>query len=162
MLDELFNANRRYAENFSLQGLDPQAAKALAIITCMDTRIEPLAMLGLVPGDAKILRNAGGRVTQDSIRSLIFATLFLGVTTAIVLQHDQCALMSLTEKDVIENLKSEGLLGESMDFMTMSDPDKALINDVDLIRNSPSLPRLTVEGWRYDVDSGLVRKIVPA
>lgn len=161
MLDELFIANGRYAETFSLGGLAPRAAKALAIVTCMDTRLEPLAMLGLVPGDAKILRNAGGRVTSDSIRSLIFASLFLEVTTVVVLQHEKCALMSLKENDVRERLASEGLLETSMEFMTMSDPDEALNFDVELIRDCQSLPNLTVEGWRYDVETGLVRRVVP-
>src|SRR4051812_23416288 len=67
---DVLDANRAYASGFPLAGLEPQAARGLAILTCMDSRIEPLALLGLVPGDAKILRNAGARITDDALRSL--------------------------------------------------------------------------------------------
>jgi len=87
----VLEANERYAEGFALAGLSGTAARGLAVITCMDSRIEPLAMLGLKPGDAKIMRNAGARVTEDVLRTLELATRELGVTHVAVVVHTDCA-----------------------------------------------------------------------
>lgn len=161
MFDELLAANKRYAETFSLAGLAATAARGLALLTCMDSRIEPLTMLGLVPGDAKIMRNAGGRVTTDVLRSLVFATAYLGVTKIVVLQHTKCALTLLSDSDVHAHLAATGLEACDEPFLTMADPDEALRGDVEVVRSSRSLPReIVVEGWRYDVDDGSVRRIV--
>jgi len=161
LFDDLLAANRRYAETFSLAGLEPRASRELALLTCMDSRIEPLAMLGLVPGDAKILRNAGGRVTSDVLRSLVFATSYLGVTKIVVMQHTKCALTLLSDDQVKASLVSEGLQVGDQRFLTMSDPDAALAEDVELVRSCRSLPQgITVEGWRYDVDDGSVNQII--
>ena len=99
MMDDLLEANRAYASGFSLAGIAPRAEKGFALVTCMDSRIEPLTMLGLAPGDAKILRNAGGRVTTDVLRSLILATSFLGVDRIAVMQHTDCALAHRSDAD---------------------------------------------------------------
>ncbi|NNN19893.1 MAG: carbonic anhydrase [Acidimicrobiaceae bacterium] len=161
MLDELIVANRSYSEKFSLRGLPPKASKGLAILTCMDSRIEPLAMLGLVPGDAKILRNAGGRVTTDVLRSLVFATCFLGVTEIVVMQHTKCALGELNDDDVKSRLVSAGLEVGEFQFMTMDNPDQALECDIELVRSCASLPPgINVQGWRYDVDDGSVSRVI--
>ena len=161
VFDDLLAANKRYSKAFSLAGLAPRAARELAVVTCMDSRIEPLAMLGLVPGDAKILRNAGGRVTPDVLRSLIFATSYLGVKYVIVMQHTKCALTLLSDDEVKARLRSEDLEVGDQPFLTMSDPDSALAADVGLVRTCRSLPpEISVEGWRYDVDNGSVFRMV--
>ncbi len=163
MFDDLLQANARYVKEFALAGVPARAAKAFALVTCMDSRIEPLAMLGLVPGDAKILRNAGGRVTPDVLRSLILATNFLGVTRIAVMQHTNCALAHRTDSDVRSDLPagSEGLAAQ-WEFLTMPDPDEALRVDVDAVRSCPLLPDpVQVEGWRYRVETGEVVRIHP-
>src|SRR5580704_10612547 len=104
MFDDLLRENQRYAAHFGLAGVPARAAKAFALVTCMDSRIEPLAMLGLRPGDAKILRNAGGRVSTDVLRSLILATSFLGVHRIAVMQHTDCALADRSDADVRSEL----------------------------------------------------------
>ena len=122
------HANAEYAEGFTLRGIPPVAARGFALVTCMDSRIEPLTMLGLHPGDAKILRNAGGRVTPDVLRSLVLATRFLGVREIAVMQHTNCALADQSDDDV------RARLGPSRDrpgwttweFLAMPDPDEAL------------------------------------
>lgn len=158
---DLLIANKRYSKAFALAGLAPRAARELALVTCMDSRIEPLAMLGLIPGDAKILRNAGGRVTQDVLRSLIFATSYLGVKFVVVMQHTKCALTLLSEDEVKAHLRSDDLEVGDQPFLTMSDPDSALAADVELVRSCRSLPQeITVEGWRYDVDNGSILRLV--
>ncbi len=117
------------------------AARGFALVTCMDSRIEPLTMLGLHPGDAKILRNAGGRVTPDVLRSLVLATRFLGVTEVAVMQHTNCALADQTDDDVRTRLGAEGTHGvEEWEFLAMPDPDGALRTDVAVLRNCPQLP----------------------
>jgi carbonic anhydrase len=164
MIDDLLKANAEYADGFTLRGIPPVAARGFALVTCMDSRIEPLTMLGLHPGDAKILRNAGGRVTPDVLRSLVLATRFLGVTEVAVMQHTNCALADQTDDDVRSRLAAEGTDGVgSWEFLAMPDPDAALRSDVALLRDLPQLPLGTrVEGWRYDVATGRIVRIVPA
>lgn len=164
MIDDLLHANADYAGGFALRGIPPMAARGFALVTCMDSRIEPLTMLGLQPGDAKIMRNAGGRVTSDVLRSLVLATRFLGVTEIAVMQHTDCALADRTDEDVRARLGAEGTDGvESWEFLAMPDPDRALHDDVAVLRSCPQLPDGTrVEGWRYDVSTGRILRIEPS
>lgn len=162
MFDALLNANRHYSRTFSLGGISPQADKGFALITCMDTRIEPLTMLGLGPGDAKILRNAGGRVTEDVLRSLILATSFLGVREIAVMQHTDCALAERSDDDVRVDLGTDLTSGaEGWKFLAMPDPEEALRRDVEAVRTCEMLPpEVRVEGWRYHVDTGLIHQVI--
>lgn len=162
MFDALLNANRHYSRTFSLGGISPQADKGFALITCMDTRIEPLTMLGLGPGDAKILRNAGGRVTEDVLRSLILATSFLGVREIAVMQHTDCALAERSDDDVRVDLGTDLTSGaEGWKFLAMPDPEEELRRDVEAVRTCEMLPpEVRVEGWRYHVDTGLIHQVI--
>jgi carbonic anhydrase len=162
MMDDLLEANRAYASGFSLAGITARADKGFALVTCMDSRIEPLAMLGLSPGDAKILRNAGGRVTTDVLRSLILATSFLGVHRIAVMQHTDCALADRSDADVRSELPPAVREGAgAWEFLAMPDPDAALRHDVDLVRSCPLLPgEVRVEGWRYHVETGVVERVL--
>lgn len=164
MFDELLTANRRFASEFRWSGMSAPATRQLAVVTCMDTRIDPLAVLGLHVGEAKILRNAGGRVTDDVLRSLVLATTFLAVTHVLVMHHTACALADRTDDDVRAGL-SPGQAGPLTErsLLAMPDPDAALAADVDAVRTCRSLvPGVAVEGWRYDVDTGLVTRLVGA
>jgi len=164
MFDAFLNANAKYAEGFALQGIAAVAARGFALVTCMDSRIEPLTMLGLYPGDAKILRNGGARVTPDVLRSLILATHFLGVTRIAVMQHTDCALANQTDGDVRARLGDRGMHGvDEWEFLAMPDPDGDLRSDVSLVRDCPQLPDgVRVEGWRYDVATGRILRLVPS
>ncbi len=164
VFDDLLNANAEYAGGFSLRGIAPVAARGFALVTCMDSRIEPLTMLGLHPGDAKILRNGGARVTPDVLRSLILATHFLGVTEIAVMQHTNCALADQTDADVRARLRAEGTDGvDAWEFLAMPDPDGALRADVGRVRECAQLPGgVLVEGWRYDVDTGRILRVEPS
>ncbi len=164
MFIELLEANRRYATTFSLQGTPPVAAAGFALVTCMDSRIEPLTMLGLQPGDAKILRNAGARVTPDVLRSLVLATHFLDVCAVAVMQHTGCALADRTDEEVRSSLAASGVPDPAgWEFLAMPDPDRALRADVEAVRACPLLPAsVAVEGWRYDVETGVVARVVPS
>ncbi len=164
MFDELLRANADYAGHFALAGVPPIAARGFSLVTCMDSRIEPLTMLGLVPGDAKILRNAGGRVTDDVLRSLVLATSLLGVREIAVMQHTKCALADRTDGAVHADLAAQGIHGaDDWAFLAMPDPDRSLHDDVAAVRDCTLLPAgVRVEGWRYDVETGLVHRIVPS
>jgi len=162
--DELLEANRRYSSFFALGGVPAQAAKGFGLVTCMDSRIEPLAMFGLRPGDAKIVRNGGGRVTPDVLRSLVLATSFLAVTRVAVMHHTDCALANREESEIRSGLSpTQAAHGEGWRFLAMPDPDAALWADVQSVRTCAVLPDgVQVEGWRYDVDSGLVSRVIPS
>jgi carbonic anhydrase len=162
MFDDLLQENRRYASGFELAGIPARAAKEFALVTCMDSRIEPLAMLGLGPGDAKIVRNAGGRVTSDVLRSLILATRFLGVRRIAIMQHTDCALAHRSDEDIRSDLAAQQVeRSDDWEFLTMPDPDAALRQDVDAVRSCDLLPPdVRVEGWRYSVETGEIVQVV--
>jgi carbonic anhydrase len=164
MFDDLLAANRTYAASFDLLGLPAPAAKHFGLVACMDSRIEPLTMLGLRPGDAKIMRNAGGRVTPDVLRSLVLATTFLDVTHIAVMQHTGCAMAANDEVSVRSRFTPQQKAQvEAWDFLTMADPDAVLAEDVATLRSCTLFPDGTrIEGWRYDVETGLIARVVPS
>ncbi|MEY3361424.1 MAG: hypothetical protein RL531_1143 [Actinomycetota bacterium] len=159
MFDDILAANRQYAAGFTLAGLDPRAAKGLGVVTCIDSRIEPLAMLGLLPGDAKILRNAGGRVSDDVVRSLALATHLLGVTRICVVQHTRCRMVGATNEEI------RGVIGPAAagrDFLPIDDQQRTLADDVRRLRESPLIADgVSVAGFVYDVDTGLLAPGAP-
>ncbi len=162
MFDELLAANAAYASDFGLQDIPPRAGRHFGLVACMDSRIEPLVMLGLRPGDAKILRNAGGRVTGDVLRSLVLATTFLEVTHVAVMHHTGCALAYNDEAKVRAGFTDDQAADtEGWDFLTMPDPGVALAADVEAVRSCAALPPgVAVEGWRYDVWTGIVHRVI--
>jgi carbonic anhydrase len=153
-------ANRAYASTFRLQGLPAKAARGLAVVTCMDSRIEPLAMLGISAGDAKILRNAGARVTDDVLRTLVLAVHLLGVRRVMVVAHTRCKMSEATDAEVHEVLARKGLDSRSLDFQMNPDQAATLRADVQRIDSWPFLhDDVVVGGFVYDVDTGLLRRI---
>lgn len=161
--DDLISANRSFAENFALAGFDGIAKAGVAVVTCMDSRIDPLRMLGLSYGDAKILRNAGARVTEDVLRTLVLAVHLLGVDRVMVVAHTDCRMASVTDEQVHEAISSQsGLDTRSLEFRTITDQVEALRGDVQKVRSSPYLPAgLPVVGAVYDVKTGRLEVAVP-
>lgn len=158
--DDVLAANEGYARGFGLAGLDGRAARGLAVLTCMDSRIEPLHMLGLQPGDAKILRNAGARVTEDVIRSLVLARHLLGVDRVLVVAHTDCRMAAGSEADVHEAMTEAGSPDtRSLHFLVSSDQTRDLCSDVQRVRSSPYLAGLEVGGFLYDVETGGLTQI---
>ena len=156
--DDLLSANADFARTFADPGLEGRAARGLALVTCMDSRIDPLGIMGLSPGDAKILRTAGARVTDDVFRSLVLAHHLLGVERVLVLAHTGCAMSGTTDEQVHARLREQaGLDSRSLDFHTCTDPQSALERDVQRVRSSPYLPAdLPVAGAVYDVQTGKI------
>lgn len=161
--EDLLAANEGYAARFTSGGLAGQAARGLAVVTCMDSRIEPLQMLGLSKGDAKILRNAGGRVTDDVLRTLVLATHLLGVDRVMVVEHTDCRMTKVTDEQAHQAILEEsGLDTRSLEFHTIPDQQTTLRRDVQRIRSFPYLPKdLAVVGCVYDVATGKVEVVVP-
>ncbi len=161
--DDVLAGNRDYAAQFEDEGKPGQAAKGLAVVTCMDSRIEPLAMLGMQRGDVKIIRNAGARVTGDVLRTLVLANALLNVDRVLVVAHTECAMTGKTEDDVQQLLaERSGVDARSLHFSVMPDQRVALERDVQRIRSWPFLPdSLVVAGALYDVRSGALDVVVP-
>ena len=162
--DETFGdvlaANEAYVQGFRLAGLEPVAAKGLAVLTCMDSRIEPLAMLGLAPGDAKILRNAGGRVTDDVLRTLVLASYLLGVDRAMIVAHTKCRMAAGEEEDVHAAVAAAGGPDtRSLSFLVTSDQEETVCSDVQRVQAWPYLAHLRVGGFLYDVDTGRLTRL---
>jgi carbonic anhydrase len=161
MFDDLLEANRRYRSEFHDSGVAGVAARGLAVLTCIDSRIDPLAMLGLRAGDAKIVRNAGARVTDDALRSLVLAVSLLGVTRVCVVQHTECAMVGSTEEQMRERLRAAaGVDATGWEFLVSVDQRATLEQDLARIEACPLLPAdLEVGGFIFDVHSG---ELVPA
>ncbi len=159
---DVLDANTRYAEQFTDTGLPGRAARGLAVVTCMDSRIEPLKMLGLAKGDAKILRNAGARVTDDVLRTLVLAVALLGVERVLVVPHTDCGMAKVEDRDVQEAVHAcTGVDARSIDFFTVEDQREALERDVQRVRSWPFLPGVPVAGAVYDVRTGRLDLVVP-
>ena len=158
--DDVLAANDAYARDFGLAGLQPVAAKGLAVLTCMDSRIEPLTMLGLQPGDAKILRNAGARVTDDVLRTLVLATYLLGVDRAMIVAHTKCRMAAGDEDDVHDAVTAAGGPDtRSLAFLVSPDQEQNVRDDVQRVRSWPYLTQLRVGGFLYDVDTGALARL---
>jgi carbonic anhydrase len=158
--EDVLTANERYSRAFHLQGLEAQAAKGLLVLTCMDSRIEPLAMLGLSPGDAKILRNAGGRVTSEVLGTLVVASHLLGVDRMMVIAHTKCRMAAGSEADLHDAIeRGGGPDTRSLTFLVAQNQEEIVRADVQRARSWPFVPGLKVGGFLYDVDTGALRQL---
>ena len=157
---DVLAANEEYVRGFGLQDLVPEARRGLAVLTCIDSRIEPLAMLGLAPGDAKLLRNAGARVTDDVVRTLVLSRNLLGVKRAMVVAHTDCRMTAASDDEVREAMRAAGAPDASgLELLTTSDPVATVREDVEVLRSSPYLAGLEVGGFLYDVETGRLSRI---
>ncbi len=160
--DDLLAANRDFAADFNLSGFDGVAHAGIAIVTCMDSRIDPLRMLGLKPGDAKIFRNPGGRVTEAALEALVLGVHLLKVERILVIPHTRCAMASATEQEIQEKISaSSGTDASWHRFHVVTDQVADLRHDVAKVRTHPLIPdSVGVGGFVYDVDTGLLDQIV--
>lgn len=158
---DLLKANEEYAARFTQEELTGYARKGLAIVTCMDSRIDPLNIVGMHAGDAKILRNAGARVTEDVLRTLVLATHLLGVTRVLVMPHTDCRMASGEESDIHRQIKeASGVDTRGIEIRTVRDQNKALFEDIQRIESYPLLPLgIQVMGAIYDTKTGKLTPI---
>jgi carbonic anhydrase len=154
---DVLRANEDFSTTYQSADLQGRARRGLAVLTCMDSRIDPLGMLGLVPGDAKILRNAGARVTDDVLRTLVLASYLLGVSRVMIVAHTDCRMTVDDEGDVHDAIREAGGPDtRSLSFMTTTDPRDSLAKDVQRIRSFPYLSDIQVGGFIYHIESGLL------
>jgi carbonic anhydrase len=161
--DDLLRANAEFAATFEDAGLPARAARGLAVLTCMDSRINPFDILGIGPGDAKVLRNAGGRVTEDVLRTLVLAVYLLGVDRVLLMPHTKCAMAGFTEDEIHAKIGAEhGVDTRSLEFRTTDDQLASLRHDIVRIESYPLLPdSLAVGGAIFDVDTGRLQPLSP-
>lgn len=153
---DLIRVNQNFARTFDLAGLGSKPASQIAIVTCMDCRIDTTEAFGMAPGEGHVMRNAGARVSDDMLRSLIKSTHQLGVNRIAVIHHTGCGA-SLIKLDVLRDTvkASTGNDPADVDFMLIDSEPDALIEDLERLRTSPYLPPGTdIAGFIYDVDTG--------
>ena len=154
VVDEIRAANERYAATFRRSGLPAPPRRRLAVVTCMDARLDPARFLGLEEGDAHVIRNAGGLVNDDAIRSLVISHHLLGTQEAIVIGHRDCGMVTFQNSDVHDRL---GPASESIDFQPFRDVEERVRQSVDTIRSTPFLPdSFGATGFVYDVATGRI------
>jgi len=151
---ELLAANKGYASARASVD-DPRPGRRLAVVTCMDARIDVFAALGLHLGEAHVIRNAGGRVTDDVLRSLALSSHVLGVDTLVVMQHTKCGLAGVTDKELQE------LTGADLGFFPIHHHADALAEDIELLTVTPYLqPLRVIAGFVFDVESGEIEDVM--
>jgi carbonic anhydrase len=159
--DDLLAANREFAGHFTLSGFDGVAHAGVAMVTCMDSRIDPLGMIGLSPGDAKILRNPGGRVTDQALVALVLGVNLLDVDRILIVEHTRCAMASSTEDELRNRLgDSAGMDASWMSLGVIDDQRATVLSDVEKVKAHPLIgDDVLVGGFLYDVDTGLLEPV---
>ena len=150
--DEILAANEQYAARFEKGDLPMPPGRQFAVVTCMDARLDPAKFLGLEEGDTHVIRNAGGLVTDDALRSLIISHHLLGTQEVFVVAHTDCGMLTFQTPDLQEQL------GTDIDFLAFSDLDASVQASVERVRKSP-LTVDSVEGFVYDVRTGSLRQV---
>lgn len=159
---DLLTSNVGYQTQFSHGGFDGIAHAGVAMVTCMDSRIEPLEMIGLRVGDAKIIRTPGGRLTPDALVGCVLGVHLLGVDRILIVPHTRCAMASGEDDDI--KAKVRATTGEDLSDMTLgasTDQRARLLDDVLLLRDHPHVgDRALVGGFLYDVDTGELTQVL--
>jgi carbonic anhydrase len=133
----------------------------LAVLTCMDARVDVSGLLGLRPGDAHVIRNAGGRATEDALRSLVISQAVLGTREIMVMHHTECALGRMTQAQIAERVTAATGQFVTEDLGTFSDPIESIVRDVERLRKAPSLAhRDKIRGFMYDLFANNLKEIV--
>jgi carbonic anhydrase len=158
--DELLEANAEYARSFNLGDLPIPPAKKLAIVTCMDARIDTGKAFGLKEGDAHIIRNAGGRA-RDALRSLVISERLLGTREIAVIHHTDCGMVRFTNRDLHDKVKQDlGADASDIDFLPFTDTEESVREDVAYLLSSPLIPGdVVIRGFVYDVQSGRLNEV---
>jgi carbonic anhydrase len=158
--DELIENNAAYAEAFGAGGRPSSPAKKVAILACMDARLDPARVLGLEEGDAHVIRNAGGIVTHDAIRSLAISQHLLGTEEIVLIQHTDCGMQKFSDKELTERLERHAGEAPPFEAHTFEDLEENLRESLRRLEESPFLLKTdAVRGFVYDVDSGRLKEL---
>jgi carbonic anhydrase len=164
IMDRFRKKNEKYAKDFDKGDKTLVPGYPLVVLTCMDARVQPEAFLGMDVGDAHVIRNAGGRASDDALRSLIISSRLLGTQEYAVIHHTDCGMLTFSNDDLRGKLAADtGKDASHMDFLPFSDVEESIREDVRRIRDNPFIPpAVEVSGWVYDVKTGKLQEIVPA
>jgi len=160
-VDDVLERNREYVEGFR-DGDAPMSPRLpLVVLSCLDARVQPARFLALGVGDAHVIRNAGGRATDDALRSIIVSTQLLGTRECMVIHHTDCRMQTFTNDEVRQKLRAKtGVSADDIDFMPFDDLEASAQEDVRTIRAHPLLPKdLDVTAWIYDVETGKLDEV---
>ncbi len=161
VIDDILNANQRHAATFRSKARTAIPARGLIVLTCMDARIDPARALGLKNGDAHVLRNAGARLTDDMLRSIIVSIHMMKTDTIVVMQHTDCGMRAVTNDDIRATVRERlGVDATAIDFLPVGPLDDSVQTEVAALRASPYVPRdIVLAGLVYDVATGRVRRV---
>jgi carbonic anhydrase len=158
-VDEMLEAAASRARELAAPGLDPRPRRKVAVLACMDARIDLFSLLGLEPGDAHVIRNAGGLVTDDAIRSLSVSQRLLGTEEIVVVMHDGCGLQGASEEEFAETLAAEGVR-PAWRLGAFDSIEATLRHGLDRLRSSRELPaRDHIRGVIFDPETGALREL---
>lgn len=159
--DEFLEANRAYAKGFDRADLPMPPGRHVAVLTCMDARLHPSEFLGLELGDAHVIRNAGGRASDDAIRSLVISQRLLGTTEIVVIHHTDCGMLTFSNEELASRIQQElGVEVSGRDFLPFSDLEQSVREDIATLRRSPLMPdQIRISGAIYDVNTGKLRTV---
>ena len=158
--DDLLQANEAYAASFSKSDLPIPPGKHVAIIACMDARLDPARALGLEEGDAHVIRNAGGRAA-DAIRSLVISQQLLGTREVIIVHHTDCGMLTFTDEQLRNQVEKNLGARPSQPFLAFGDLEQSVRDDIEEVKASPYLLKdVTVRGFIYDVRTGRVNEVL--
>ena len=161
-LNDLLAANERFAAEAGASQLPAAPARRVAVLACMDARIDVFRVLGLRAGDAHVIRNAGGRASDDAIRSLLVSSVLLGTREAVVMHHTDCGMQTFGNAELQARIAREsGVDASLVDFLPFDDLEQSVRDDVRVIDQSPLLDgRFTVSGCVYDVATGRLARVI--
>ncbi|HLH71201.1 MAG TPA: carbonic anhydrase [Candidatus Dormibacteraeota bacterium] len=159
VVEELLENNRRYAQGFAKGQLPTPPAKKLAVVACMDARIDVHRILGLEEGDAHVIRNAGGVITEDAIRSLLISQRLLGTEEIVLIHHTDCGMLTFKDDDVRRQVQEETGIRPPFALEAFDDLARDVRQSIARIQASPFIPRKNVRGFIYDVRTGLLQEV---
>ena len=158
--DELLRNNEAYAATFDKRDLPLPPAKKVAVLACMDARMDPNAILGLQEGDAHVIRNAGGVVTDDEIRSLSISQRMLGTEEIILIHHTDCGMLTFTDDEFKRSVQEDVGIKPAWAVEAFPDLDEDVRQSIARIKASPFIPRKdSVRGFVYEVETGRLREV---
>jgi carbonic anhydrase len=157
--DDLLANNAAYAEVFDHPGLDVAPARKLAVVACMDSRLDLFGALGLDLGEVHMIRNAGGVVTDDVIRSLVISQRLLGTSEIIIVHHTDCAMLTFCDDDVKARIAADSGIRPPFALEAFPDVDADVRQSIARIHASPFLPHKNVRGFVYEVETGALREV---
>ena len=161
--DDLLKNNEAYAQSFDKADLPLPPAKGVAVVACMDARLDVHKMLGLEEGDAHVIRNAGGVITDDEIRSLLISQRMLGTTEVVLIHHTGCGMLTFTDDEVAGQIEADTGVRPPFPLESFPDLDQNVRDSIEKVRTNPFIPNKgSIRGFVYEVETGRLREVSAA